>query len=429
MRKSKMFMLGFMVMSMVASTGMPAGVPGAPVLGTSVYAETVAAQGKCGDNVTYSYDNKTQTLTISGTGAMWDDYGFSKTLYDIKKIVIESGVTSIGSYSFENLGNVEDVSIANTVTTIKGNAFPSVTGTVEIPASVVKVEPFAFNGASKYTFKGDVKGYETSSMGGDGSCEVILYGDAQDLGKALYSSGAFSVTIAQENTKCKVSNGCLLSADGKQLYYALSTRDEVKVPDSVESISVAAFSNQYFKKLELGENVKQIGAFAFHNASIKTLVANNKLTNIGTKAFYGSRIKNVELEGKVKLGVGAFDNKVKVKYNKFKASQTTIDTATVGKKKYNIKFAKISGAGGYQIRVKKGKKTYKYTTTKNSYTGNAPKALTSKYRKTKYYSMENSEYLNKVSGAAYVTVRPYKVVKKKKVYGRWSAQTVLSYKK
>ena len=55
--------------------------------------------GKCGDNLTWRYDKTTQTLTISGTGEM---YNYNKTPWDyeysssIIKVVIEFGVTSIG---------------------------------------------------------------------------------------------------------------------------------------------------------------------------------------------------------------------------------------------------------------------------------------------------------------------------------------------
>lgn len=359
---------------------------------------------------------------------MWDDYGFAKLLTDTKKIVIEKGIQSIGSYSFDNLKNVTEVVIADTVTTIKSNAFEYINGTVEIPKSVVKVEENAFSDAKKFIIYGDVKGYETSAFGYCNDTEVVLHGEAQDLGKALYINGGnITVTIASDNTKCKVSNGCLLSSDAKQLYYCINARDSVKIPDTVETISTAAFCGKYFKTLTLGTNVKTIGDFAFEYTGIKTITTNKKLTNVGTKAFDGTRIKNVNFSKNVKLGVAAFPKTATIKnLKKFKYSQTTLETAKLGKTNYNIKFAKVSGAKGYQVNVKKGKKTYKYFTTKNSYTKKAPSTLTKGYEAKKTYELEENAYLKNVDGAAYVTVRPYKVVKGKKSYGKWSEKMVLN---
>ena len=61
--------------------------------------------GKCGDNLTWTYVEATQTLTISGSGAMYDYSYNSYSNYspwlsyrkNIKKAVIEGGVTSIGN--------------------------------------------------------------------------------------------------------------------------------------------------------------------------------------------------------------------------------------------------------------------------------------------------------------------------------------------
>lgn len=427
MRKSKKFMLGLLAMSMVMTTAMPIGIPGVSA-GMEVVSAATNAQGKCGDNATYKYDDETKTLTISGTGDMWDDYGFSKVLTSTENIVIEEGIQTIGSYSFETLYNVKSVSIAKSVKTIKQNAFDTILGTVEIPASVTKVEGNAFDGAEKFIIYGDVKGYEVSALGYDYIEEIVLHGAAQDLGKALYESEAGAITIAQDNQKCKVSNGCLLSSDGKQLYYCISARGTVTVPDSVETISVAAFRNKTIKELTLGANVKTIGDFAFEGVKIGTIKMNKKLKTVGTKAFYNSKLKNVKFSSKVKLGVSSLKNKVNITYSgKFKKSQTTVDTASVGKAKYNIKFAKISGATGYQIRVKKGKKTYKYSTKNNYYTKNAPKALTKQYSVKKDYQISKDEYLINPDGAAYVSVRPYKTVKSKTTYGRWSKKMVLSH--
>lgn len=433
MRKSKKVISVMMAMTMAAVMAVPAQMSGVMPGTKTVYAADDKqaeqnAQGKCGDNAVYKYDGKTQTLTVSGTGEMWDDYGFARNLTETKKIVIEKGITAIGSYSFQNLENVKEVSIAESVTTIKKEAFEYIEGTVEIPKSVTKVETNAFTGAKKYIIKGDVTGYEVLAFGGYYSVEeIVLYGTAQDLGKALYDSSETIITIAQENTKCKVGSGCLLSADGKQLYYCLNQREEITVPDTVEKIWTGAFQYRYLNSITLGKNVTTIDDFAFVGVRVKKISFNEKLTSIGTKAFYGAKFKNVTLKGKVKLGVGAFNDKVKIKYTKkFKRAQTTIAKAQVSKSKYNIRFAKIADAKGYQIRIKKGKKTYKYTTTKNYYTKKAPKALTKDYKVTKDYSIYDIG--TKPDGAAYVTVRPYKKVKNKTYYGRWSAKTVLSYK-
>ena len=88
--------------------------------------------GPCGvgGNLTWTLDSG--TLTISGTGAMADydpesildiNYPWKSHISEIKKIVIESGVTSIGNYAFYNLQNVTEAVIPDSVTSIGKYAF------------------------------------------------------------------------------------------------------------------------------------------------------------------------------------------------------------------------------------------------------------------------------------------------------------------
>lgn len=68
-----------------------------------------AKSGTCGENLTWVL--KDGTLTISGTGKMYDyDYSdyeaaapWIRDKYKIKSVVIEDGVTSIGSEAFLQL--------------------------------------------------------------------------------------------------------------------------------------------------------------------------------------------------------------------------------------------------------------------------------------------------------------------------------------
>ena len=78
-------------------------------------AATVAS-GKCGNNVTWTY-NSNGTLTVSGSGDMWDadsefsydsDFGthynesgdFLNYSIKAKNVVIKNGVTSVGAWVF-----------------------------------------------------------------------------------------------------------------------------------------------------------------------------------------------------------------------------------------------------------------------------------------------------------------------------------------
>ena len=83
--------------------------------------------GKCGDNVTWTYVEATQTLTISGSGAMYnyDNYSSSVTRSPwysfrekLKTAVIEEGVTSIGWEAFQYCSGRTSITIPLRVTSI-----------------------------------------------------------------------------------------------------------------------------------------------------------------------------------------------------------------------------------------------------------------------------------------------------------------------
>lgn len=115
---------------------------------------TWAADNDCsaaGDgSVTWSYDADTTTLTISGKGAMKDYasvnstpwYSYRKTA---TKIVVESGVTSVGAYAFSGLRKLTSVTLSDTLKTIGYRAFRSSGLTsIEIPNSVTEIAAVAF---------------------------------------------------------------------------------------------------------------------------------------------------------------------------------------------------------------------------------------------------------------------------------------------
>ena len=109
--------------------------------------------GSCGENLTYVWDSDSKTITISGEGAMtdWSANGSPFYAYAIRNnctsIVVEEGVTTIGSYAFYNLQKVTSLTLPSTLTEIHEAAFLNLRVLTEcdIPAGVTVIGKKAFN--------------------------------------------------------------------------------------------------------------------------------------------------------------------------------------------------------------------------------------------------------------------------------------------
>ncbi|MBQ3618681.1 MAG: hypothetical protein II939_11070, partial [Bacteroidales bacterium] len=81
-------------------------IASAIIVATALFASSSAmaqTSGTCGDNATWTYDEATKTLTISGTGAMSDypsDNQPWSSIQDIQTVIIGNGITTIGENAF-----------------------------------------------------------------------------------------------------------------------------------------------------------------------------------------------------------------------------------------------------------------------------------------------------------------------------------------
>ncbi|MBR2522491.1 MAG: leucine-rich repeat domain-containing protein, partial [Coriobacteriales bacterium] len=107
--------------------------------------------GSCGENATYVIDMETGTLTISGTGAL-TDFGnasfsmFAPYRHYIKTLIIEEGITEIGSCLTSRFYNCTSVSLPSTLERVGWASFAGYEKLKEItlPVSIVSIEGSAF---------------------------------------------------------------------------------------------------------------------------------------------------------------------------------------------------------------------------------------------------------------------------------------------
>jgi hypothetical protein len=126
-----------------------------PLTNATIHYNGGTVRGTCGDDLMWKLDDE-GTLTISGTGDMTNyASGGNAPWYSrresIKRVVIESGVTSIGDNAFYGCTSLTSIEIPNSVTGIGDNAFYGCTKltSVIIPDGVTSIGDNAFYGCTK----------------------------------------------------------------------------------------------------------------------------------------------------------------------------------------------------------------------------------------------------------------------------------------
>lgn len=306
--------------------------------GTSTFACTknLALNGKCGDNLTYSIVtdkySENATLTISGSGPMWDDCKLT-SFVNYTKIIIESGVTRIGNNAFNDM-SISELDIPNTVTEIGDGAFKGCKcETISIPGNVKIIGKSAFEGCG-ITYIGLEEGL--TKIGDYAFCDnkFAVYGDYEIpntvtiIGEGAFkgawvSSGVYDVTIpgsVKIISKYAFANNIginILIGDGVEeigeqafaLAYDNGYEQEIFIPGSVKKIGYRAFSGRSeLKKVEFGEGVEEIGDEAFSNCyGLEEVIFHDGIKSIGSKAFYESYLSSIKIPDSVSfLGTFAF---------------------------------------------------------------------------------------------------------------------------
>lgn len=258
--------------------------------------------GSCGTSVTYSYEESTHTLTISGTGDMtdysWTDYS---PWYDYRKsitsIIIGYGVTHIGNHAFYYCTNLASVIIPASVTTIGNEAFDHCYGltVLSIGSGVTTIGDDAFQACTGLTSV-DIPDNVTTI--GSRAFLVCSNLETVTIGKGLTSIGSYcfngcgklkSITVDSENPAfVSDESGVLFNKDMTTLikYPTGNSRTSYAIPDGVTSIGDHSFYECALTSVTIPASVTSIDDYAFYMCSSLTEVAfPDAVTSIGNYSF------------------------------------------------------------------------------------------------------------------------------------------------
>lgn len=182
--------------------------------------------------MTYTFDTATGTLTCSGGGEITDEWrdaiknalfetDFAKCSKELKKVVIEEGVSGIDSIVFTECKNLTEVVIPDSVVRIGNDAFRA-TGlvSVQLPDSITEI--------------------------GEG-----VFSFCQNLS---------SVKLPDQLTEIPVG-----------MFYACPNLTSIQIPDSVVSIGRDAFSGAGLTEIAIPDSVVSIDDMPFSRCPLKEL--------------------------------------------------------------------------------------------------------------------------------------------------------------
>ena len=290
-KHEKKFMTILLTTSMVFS-GIAGCATGVKNEVQKVYAEDEKT-GTCGENGNLTWTLKDKVLTIQGEDKLVNCNFFNE---DIEKVIIEDGVSVIGSRVFQFCDGMKEIEIPDTVTSIDMWAFRGCSGLeeIEIPSGVTKIDSDAFVGCSglkKIVVDEDNNVYDSRD-----NCNAIIDTKKRELILGCQNSVIPDGII-------KIGRGAFSECTGLK---------EIEIPNSLKLIRDSAFSGcSGLTEIKIPDSVTTIEEYAFYGCTgLKEIKIPDAVTIIGQNAFSGCiGLEEIEISSFVtEIGIGVVSN-------------------------------------------------------------------------------------------------------------------------
>ena len=232
-----------------------------PIGAAPVSASTITKSGVCGDEVFWELSTD-GVLRIFGKGEIFDyDYiveEIGNTIYSygtspfyhmegIKRVIIESGVTTIGDYLFDDCDDLISVQLSD---------------------SVEEIGSFAFSSCSKLQNVTIGNGLKYVSYRAFLWCNSLLYntyGNAKYLGNYENPYLLLVEATSTQIASCNINPATKVIAE--EAFYDCAKLSDIIIPDSVYTIGGGAFWFTNIKSVSIGKNVTLMDPDTFRGCS------------------------------------------------------------------------------------------------------------------------------------------------------------------
>ena len=278
---------------------------------TTMWVYFAPTSGECGDNLTWKYSN--HTLTISGTGDMWDFSGAEVPWNDlcgqVHTISLPTGMTSISNSAFFAFTEITSVNLPSSLISIGRSAFMycEKLKSVTIPDKVTTIGNSAFDGCE--SLQHISVGKSVKEIGHSNYSRNDVFRNCTNLTSVEWNARECQDFDSYERTLFgHIASQITSFTFGKDvqyipqyLCYDLKNITSVTIPNRVTAI--ASFAFEYcssLSNLTIGGSVEEIGMFTFASCdNLTNVTIPDGVTSIGNYAF--SDCKNLT---SVSIGYG-----------------------------------------------------------------------------------------------------------------------------
>ncbi len=297
------------------------------VLTTVPLTVSATTSGTCGDNLTWVLD-KDGTLTISGIGDMYDYSDYQSTIVpwysnrsNIKSIIINNGVVSIGADAFSYCTELTTIAIPDSVANIEISAFEgciSLTN-ITLPNSITNIGGDAFSGCTgleSITIPDSVTSIGGGAFSRCGLTSITISDSVTNIGNSAFymCDNLTKVYISDIEAWCNIdfeNSGSNPLAWGANLYLNDILVENLEIPSTITEIKPYAFFDcKSIKSITLPDSITNIGIDSFSGCTgLLSLTIPDNVTNIGDYAFQGcTELTRITISDSVtNIGYNAFN--------------------------------------------------------------------------------------------------------------------------
>jgi len=296
--------------------------------------ESPIISGSCGENVTWSYDTNTYSLSVSGKGNMeFETVPWKSVKKLIRSVNVEDGITSIEDYAFSVCNSLTSVSIPESVTVIGASAFARCNSLIDVnlPEKLEYIGQFAFDGVKNFgksiTIPESTQFIGACAFTGCDSVKEVTVNSPHAVidNRAFDGAGPGLIIRGAKGSTAEY----LARVSGYRFYS--TTEDPVSVGGSFGENMIWSFDHETGALTVSGEgnmpdmfvqyyflNPEEMAALPpwfSRRSQITSVIIGDKITSVGNYAFWGcTNAVNISLpDSLTAIGVKAFSSNESVK--------------------------------------------------------------------------------------------------------------------